>query len=194
MLSDIFSFNLNFLQDPDRIVHTPEKVMMVYAWFSAQFLIKHISFQFFISFGPCLCINIWLWSDNEHIIQTNPFSYLLADMLPSIYLLTSAMSLVLVRSWEREWGSPRLLQQERMLSSNVSMLPGTIIMSVVVKPTNSPVVGTELWCKARWSFIFWSNHFTTPALHRTDPSLRPPLLLSSSSSIHRWPCSSAQGL
>lgn len=45
MLSDILYFNSNFLQDPDRILHTPDKVIVheVYAWFSAQFLIKHIS-------------------------------------------------------------------------------------------------------------------------------------------------------
>lgn len=59
MLSDIFNFNSNFLQDPDRILHTPDKVIVheVYAWFSAQFLIKHIS--------SSLCHDSELGSDSE---------------------------------------------------------------------------------------------------------------------------------
>lgn len=67
----MFIFNSDFLQHPDRLLNIPDKMIVheVDAWFSAQFLIKHISFQFFIS---SLC----------HVFESEPADWWVFKPIP----------------------------------------------------------------------------------------------------------------
>lgn len=78
-----------------------------------------------------------------------------------------------------------------MLSTNAPVLPGTIFMSVLVKPTKSPVA---LSCDAQLAEVSFSGLIFPPLTRCTDPVQCEVSSSLSPISIHSWPCSSAQTL
>lgn len=77
-------------------------------------------------------------------------------ILISIYLLIAVMLLVPVRSWECEWEISLLLQQERMLSSNVSMLPAQGLLIWVCWWSSQTTLWQALSCNAKLAEVSFS--------------------------------------